>query len=590
MEEFGLRSRPSSAAYILRVVTTGSEDSWELDLDAHRPIGLPQRNAAGPPLLPLVDGQAGDGAGALLACVSPATGEPFAQVACADRREIERAVESAAFAARLWRGAPFEERTRALSRLADRLLDESESIAGLIALEQGKPFIEALTAEVLPALDHLRFLARHAQELQGGEAVEPRHPFWRHKREHYLYDPLGVVALVATSSLPVAQPLIQAASALVMGNAVVLKPSEHTPMCGLRVGQLCLDAGFPAGLVNVVPATYEDTSFLVSHPRVDKVFVTGTVEAGRVMMRACGFAPRPIVLALGGSHPAIVAADADVDRAARGIAWGALANAGQNCGSVRRVFVEERIAATFVARLLDVVDRVAVGDPLEPLTEMGPLLHARRREEVHERVVEAVNDGARLLRGGEIPSIEGFYYPPTVLLDPPFDARLLSKETLGPVVAVVVTDNLERALMHANESDFALTASGWTTSEETAGRLMEGLQAGVVTINDCLYSYGEPSASWSGFRQSGLGSVHGRSGLKEMCRRRFVSYDAEPCESPLFAFPYDSVATAIARAALDALHATRRWKRAWGSTKLLLQRRFRARVPWSSYLMGRKRS
>lgn len=566
----------------------GGDDPWPIDLDAHRPTGV-AGEALGPALLPLVDGQAGDGAGPRLACVNPATGETFGQIACADSREIDRAVESAAFASKLWRSAPFEDRARALRRLAEKVLEDAENLAGLVALEQGKPFIEALTLEVLPALDHLRFLARHAQELCGGEPIEPRHPFYAHKRAHYLYDPLGVVAIVATSSLPIAQPLIQVASALIMGNAVVLKPSEHTPTCGLRVGQLCVDAGFPAGLVNVVPATHQDTLLLVSHPKIEKVFVTGSNEAGQTLIMTAGFAPRPVVLALGGKHPAVVAADADVDRAARGIVWGALSNAGQNCGSVQRVYVEERIAGAFVARVLEAIERVRVGNPLEPDAELGPLLHADRREEVQTQIAEAVARGGKLLRGGEIPPGPGFFYPATVVLDPPGDCRLMREETMGPVIPIVVVDNLERAVMFANDSDYALSASGWTGSEETAGRMMEGLQAGVVTINDLLYSYGEPAASWSGFRRSGLGHVNGRTGLKEMTRRRFVSYDAEPTEGPLFAYPYDGALNAMARGALDALHGPRRVTRLWGTARLVLQKRFRERVPWRSFLLGRKR-
>jgi acyl-CoA reductase-like NAD-dependent aldehyde dehydrogenase len=296
--------------------------------------------------------------------VNPSTGEPFAQVACADAAEIEQAVDAATFASKLWRGAPFDERARRLARLAERLREEAESIAGLIALEQGKPYAEALALEILPALDHLQFLSRHARELTQGEAIEPRHPVWAHKRALYLYDPVGVVVLVTSSSLPFAQPLIQTASALAMGNAVILKPSSRTPLTALRVGELCAQAGFPAGLVNVVPTTPDETARLVGHDKVDKIFVTGTSPAGQSIMAIAAAAPRPVVLSLGGKHPSIVAADADVRRAARGIVWGACANAGQNCGAVERVYVEERVAAKFMDALLEEVDRLRVGDPL----------------------------------------------------------------------------------------------------------------------------------------------------------------------------------------------------------------------------------
>lgn len=547
--------------------------------------------AGGPlPLLPLVNGEPGTGAGPLIADVNPSTGEPFAWVACADAAEIEQAVEAANFAAKLWRGAPFDERARRLARLADRVREEAESIAGLIALEQGKPYAEALALEVLPALDHLQYLSRNARELIQGEAIEPRHPLWAHKRALYLYDPVGVVVLITSSSLPFAQPLIQTASALAMGNAVLLKPSSRTPLTALRVGELCIDAGFPAGLVNVVPAVTEDVLRLVAHDKVDKIFVTGSHEAGQTIMAAAACAPRPIVLSLGGKHPSVVAADADVARAARGIVWGAFANAGQNCGAVERVFVEERVAARFMDALLAEVDRVRTGDPLGERVDLGPLISEERRQTVHEHVSEAVLFGARLLRGGELTDGPGFFYPPTVVLDPPEGCRLLQEETLGPVIPIVTVESVERAIEKANESTFALTASGWTQAEETAERMMVGLQAGVVTVNDVLYAYGEPAATWSGFKRSGLGASHGLSGLKEMSRRRFVSFDGVAAEAPAFAFPYGDAAGAMAESVVSALHAPGRAARAMALLRLIRSPRFRARVPWRSFVLARKLS
>ena len=192
------------------------------------------------------------------------------------------------------------------------------------------------------------------------------------------------------------------------------------------------------------------------------------------------------------------------------------------------------------------------------------------------------------LLGGQIPDGAGWFYPPTVVLDPPEGCRLLQEETLGPVIPIVTVESIERALQLANDSAFALTASGWTSSEDTAEKLMVGLQAGVVTINDVLYAYGEPAATWSGFKRSGLGASHGLSGLKEMSRRRFVSYDGTPSEAPAFAFPYGRDAVKTVLAAMDSMHAKRRWTRAIALLRLLRSKRFRARVPWRSFLLARK--
>lgn len=543
----------------------------------------------GEPIHPLIDGERREGTGQVLMRVDPATGKPSARITCAGPDQIDRAAESAAFTSALWRGTPFEERASRLRKLARLIYEQSTSIAELIAREQGKPYTEAMTLEVIPALDHLEFLIRNAERYYAGIALEPRHPFYAHKRAQYLYDPLGVVALVTPSPLPFGVPLIQVAAALAMGNAVVLKPSEKTPRSGLRVGELCLEAGLPGGLVNVVPALPEDTLRLAAHAKVDKVFVTGTLEAGQNIMATAGCGPRPVVLSLGGKHASVVAGDADVERAARGVVWGALANCGQNCGAVERVYVEERIASRFLERLLAEVDRLEVGDPMAPGVDVGPLVSESGRDEVHRQVTEAIAGGAKLLRGGIVPPGPGFFYPPTVVFGPPADCRLMREETLGPVIPVVAVESLERAILLANDCEYALTASGWTKSSENAERMMVGLQAGVVTINDVLYSFGEPASTWAGYRKSGIGQNHGTPGLREMCRQRFVSFDSVPAEAPLFAFPYDDSAGIMARASLDYMHGVHRHRRLRALARLLRLERFRSRLPLRSFIFSRKK-
>lgn len=527
---------------------------------------------------PLIDGEQSGGRDQPAELLDPCSGETFARIAYATADDIDRAIESASQALALWRSVPFAERRHILRRLAGLVRQEAWSLARLVTQEQGKPPLEAFQLEILPALDHMGFIIENAERHHAGLAIEPRHPFYAHKHSHYLYDAIGVIALVTPSPLPLASPLIRIAAALAMGNAVVLKPSERTPLCGVRIGELCLDAGFPAGLVNVVPALPEDTLHLVAHPKVDKTFLTGSIEAGQNVMVTAGVGLRPVVLCLGGKHPSVVAGDANIDRAARGVVWGALANAGQNCGSVERVYVEESIARRFIDRVLEEVDAVTVGNPLDEKVDMGPLQSAQRRWEVHRQVTEAAEAGARVLRGGTVPKGPGYFYPPTVVMGAPAGCRLMREETLGPVVSITVVDSIERAILLAGDGDYALTASAWTTSDQKAERLMVTLPAGVVTINDVLYSYGEPAATWSGYRHSGVGQNHGTPGLREMSRQRFVSYDDQPASAPLAAFPYDDEAEAIARASLDYLHGGGRFRRLWALGRLVRRKRFRSRA------------
>jgi succinate-semialdehyde dehydrogenase/glutarate-semialdehyde dehydrogenase len=569
-------SEPEAAASAASATSAASAADVQQALCPPEPLG--------PSLLPFVDGEPTGGEGPELRCVNPSTGEAYARVACVSVSEIDLAVESAILASAMWRGTPFEERRRKLHGLADVVLAQAETLAELICTEQGKPVVEAMQLEILPALDHLRYLADHAREAFTGEPVQPTRPMFGHKQAHYMYEPVGIVAIVTPYNLPFALPLVQVGAALAMGNAVLLKPSERTPICGLRIGELCAEAGLPSGVVNVLPTAREDALYLVSHPRVDKVFLTGTEDTGQQVMATAGCMPKPVVLGLGGKHPTVVAADADLDRAARGIVWGALANAGQNCGSVERVYVEQPIAQRFVDKVLECVDGLGLGDPHEPGTDVGPLITHEHRDHVHRQVTEAVLSGARLLRGGEIPDGPGFFYPPTVLYGPPTDSWLLREETLGPVIPIVVVENVERAVLLANDTMYAQTASGWTRSPQTAERLMSSLQASVVTINDVLYSFGEPAATKSGYRMSGLGHAHGIAGLREMCRRRFVSFDPLPAEAPLAAFPYDDTAERIATALRRRLHAPGRTTRLAAWFRLFATKRFRARVPRRFFL------
>ena len=547
------------------------------------------RVGIGAPLLPFIDGEPSGGRGGQVPLIDPSTGEPFASVAHAGPEDVEHAVDAAVRGLALWRGTGFEERGRRLRALAELIRESHEQIVELISKEQGKPRTEAMAQEILPALDHLKFIIHLGEHYRAGLSVDPRHPYYAHKHAHYLYDAIGVVALITASPIPFAGPLIQVASALAMGNAVVLKPSERTPLSALRIGELCSQAGFPAGVVNVIPGPPEEGLRLAAHEKVDKVFVTGSLDTGQTVMATAGCAPRPVVLSLGGNQASVVAGDADVQRAARGIVWGALANAGQNCGSIQRVYVEESAASHFVDCVLQVVDRIRVGDPHSAGVDLGPMETEERRQRVHECVEQAIIGGARLLRGGVKIEGPGFFYPPTVLLDPPRDCTLLREEVLGPVIPIVVVESVERAIMLANDSLYALASSGWTRSKETAERLMIGLQAGVVTINDVLYSFGEPAATWSGFKMSGVGQKHGTPGLREMSRQRFVSFDSAPLEAPLAAYPYDETADRIFRTATQQLHAPGRWKRLASLLRLLRIPRFRARVPVASLLWSGKR-
>jgi succinate-semialdehyde dehydrogenase/glutarate-semialdehyde dehydrogenase len=267
----------------------------------------------------------------------------------------------------------------------------------------------------------------------------------------------------------------------------------------------------------------------------------------------------PVVLELGGKDPAIVCRDADLDRAAQGIAWAAFLNAGQVCASVERVYVEKPVAEAFLAKVLAETGKLKLsGTPGGG--DVGPLTLERQRRVVEEHVADAVARGARVLTGGSAPAGPGFFYPPTVLVDVHHAMTIMREETFGPVLPIMAVDSLDEAIRLANDSPYGLTASGWTRSEETARRLQRELQAGIVSINDHLSSFGEPAAPWGGVKWSGIGRIHGLAGLREMVQAKYVSLDRGRGPE-LWWHPYDAELGALLSRAAPALYSTSRWRR-----------------------------
>jgi acyl-CoA reductase-like NAD-dependent aldehyde dehydrogenase len=506
------------------------------------------------PTRPLIDGQEVE-TGRTFEAIRPATGEPFAEVGRAGPREIDAAVAAARKAFEHWSRTTLKERQRHLARLLQVVRDAHDEIARLIATEQGKPAGEARAVEVIPVADTLRFLSRRAERLLAPRAVEYEQILFAHKRGQVRLEPLGVVALVTPWNFPFGIPFVEVAACLAAGNTVVLKPASATALTGLAVGELCRRAGLPPGTVNVVTASGSDVPRLLAHPAVAKIVFTGSVETGREVMAHASKNLTGVVLELGGKDAAVVAADADLDRTASGLVWGAFMNAGQTCASVERVYVVEEVADALIAKIVERAKRVRMGDPLAETTDMGPLATEEQRLLVEAHVADALTRGARVLTGGERPSAKGFWFPPTVLAGVDHSMRVMREETFGPLLPIQAVKSLDEAIRLANDSEFGLTASGWTRSRATARRLAAELEAGTVTINDHLFTFGEPTASWGGVKRSGLGRTHSEFGLYELVNVKHVSYDFEAARSMPWWYPYDRAFQTFTRRAFGALYS-----------------------------------
>jgi acyl-CoA reductase-like NAD-dependent aldehyde dehydrogenase len=521
-----------------------------------------------------VGGREVEGRAGRRAAVSPADGKPFAETSLLDAAQAGEALAASAAAFSGWCRTSFRERSERLERLREAVLAEAEDVAALIEREQGKPVAEAHAVEILPSLEALKHLAAHAEDLLREDVVESQVLLLAHKDARIVYEPYGVVLVITPWNYPFGLPLPLVAAALAAGNTVLLKPAPSTTLVGLRLGALALRAGLPAGVLNVVAVDDDVAASLAGDRRVGKIVFTGSVATGRKVMAAAARNLTPVLLELGGKDPAVVCADADLDRAARGVVWGAFMNAGQTCASVERVYVEREVAERFLARVLEETRRLRPHRPAEKAGEIGPLSLERQRRIVEQHVQDARARGARVLTGGETPEGPGFFYPPTVLTDVDHTMAVMREETFGPVLPVMVVDSLDEAIRLANDSDYGLTASGWTRDGETARRLQRELRAGVVSINDCVSSFGEPTAPWGGMKRSGVGRTHGLPGLREMVQAKYVSLDTSRGPE-LWWYPYDEEYRRLLGQANPALHA-----RSLGAKLRALARLARHRRLW----------
>jgi succinate-semialdehyde dehydrogenase/glutarate-semialdehyde dehydrogenase len=470
---------------------------------------------------------------------NPATGEPIGSVAATPPDHVQAVVDSVARVQPAWGQLTLEARGRYLERAAEVLLDECDEIRDLIAREQGKPRNEAFSMELLPTIDALKWIAKAGVEILSEEKVPMPQLFLKTKRSAFVYEPLGVIGVISPWNYPWSIPFGEVALALMAGNGVVLKPASLTPLIGERIVSVFERAGVPAGLVRVVHGP--GTGAALAESSVGKVFFTGSVETGRSVAEACARRLTGCVLELGGKDPMIVLGDAHLEHAIAGAAWGGFANAGQTCSGIERVYVERAVADRFIAGVVAGAERLRVGDPMSWNTEIGPMVSAEQRELVRELVDDAVAAGATLRCGGAVDApagLDGAFYAPTVLTGVTHDMRIMREEIFGPVLPIIVVDSEAEAVALANDSDFGLGASVWTSDRTRGERIAAELQSGMVWINDHMFSHGACQCAWGGVKDSGLGRTHSKFGLYECVNVKLRTWEGSVVRDPWW-HPYD---------------------------------------------------
>jgi acyl-CoA reductase-like NAD-dependent aldehyde dehydrogenase len=515
-------------------------------------------------------------AGTQFAVHDPATQEIIGTLPNLGADEIAEAVARAAAAQVHWAAAPVRDRLRILSRFAGLLCDQKDSVAAVISREAGKPEAEALSTEILVVLDTVKYLQDNIPAFLRPEPVPHANPVMKLKRGTLLREPYGVVGIISPWNYPFSLPSIQTLTALVTGNAVVLKPSEFTPYSSLELEKLLRAAGFDPDLLQVITGEGAAGAALLS-ANVQKIVFTGSVATGKRVAQAAAARLLPVVLELGGKDPMIVLEDADIDVASSAAVWGAFMNAGQTCLSVERCYVQEKIYPKFLEACVAKTGKLRIGSGTDPNTDSGPMIHERQLRIVQSHVEDAIARGARLLAGGKpLAQLGANFFAPTILADVDHSMRIMREETFGPVLPVCSFKTEDEAVALANDSDYGLAACIFTDDRKRGEALARRVQAGTVMVNDVLTCFGISEAPHGGIKASGIGRTHGRFGLEEMVWPKYVDSDRMPRMKKLWWYGYGPVFAQQMGGFIELLFAKKIINRLRGgvkSTKSYLRRR-----------------
>lgn len=455
-------------------------------------------------------------------CVDPATGDNIASVCGASRDDASAAIEAArrSFTERTWQDKTPAEKAKILWKVADLIEEHADVLAELEVLDGGKLFGAAKNGEVPMAAESFRYYAGWATKLEGKTSrisSAGNAPFHCYTE----YEPVGVVGMILPWNGPLVMAAWKLAPALAAGCSCVIKPAEQTCLSTLYLGDLLMQAGVPAGVVNIVPGSGSVVGAAISEsPLVDKVSFTGSTATGKQLLEAAKGNLKKLTLELGGKSPAIVLADCDMDMTVAGVAAGIFSGAGQVCVAGSRLYVERSIYDEFVQKLVQHTNNIQVGEGFDAAHEMGPLISETHLQSVLRFVREAEKAGAKVAAGGNRLERSGFYMKPTVLVDVDDKMLIAKEEVFGPVLVVQAFDDLEDVISRANASDYGLAASVWTSNVGKAHQIIRQIRAGISWVN--CHGLPDMAMPFGGFKQSGWGREAGLEGLLQYCEMRSV--------------------------------------------------------------------
>ena len=493
--------------------------------------------------------------------INPATGVPLGDVPEMSEAEVQAAVARARTAQAGWGALPVAERCRQVARFAEVLMDRADEVIDLITKEGGKTHLEALGTELAVVADLTRYFTKHAPRQLAPEPI-PLH-LMRHRASYVHYVPRGVVGVIAPWNFPFSIPMGEVVMSLIAGNGVVLKPSEMTPLIALKAKELVDAAGLPPDLFQVVTGRGPTGAALID-AGVDYVVFTGSVATGKRVAAACGERLIPCTLELGGKAPAVVLADADLDRAAQAIVWGGFANSGQVCCSVERVYALEAVHDQLVEKVVALTGTLRQGDASSSAgddVDVGAMTWDRQVDNVERLVDAAVKAGATVAAGGKRAAGPGLFFEPTVLTGCTQDMDIMRKEIFGPAIPIMKVASEDEAVRLANDSHLGLLAYVFSHDVAHARRVAERIEAGTVMVNDVLNTFACPETPWGGVKMSGIGRTHSVIGLKDLCQLRHVNYNRVALPREIWWYPYKARTFDWLLRGMKLLFGRRPWQR-----------------------------
>ncbi|MEH7225915.1 aldehyde dehydrogenase family protein [Bacillus sp. JJ1566] len=440
---------------------------------------------------------------------NPATGEVLATVSEAGPEDIDRAVKAArkAFDEGPWQKMTAAQRSRIMYKLADLMELHKDELAQLETLDNGKPIRETSNADIPLAIEHMRYYAGWSTKIVG-QTIPVNGPFFNYTR----HEAVGVVGQIIPWNFPLLMAMWKLGAALATGCTVVLKPAEQTPLSALYLAELMEEAGFPAGVVNIVPGFGETAGQpLVDHPLVDKIAFTGSTEVGKSIMERASKSLKRVTLELGGKSPNIILPDADLSKAIPGALNGVMFNQGQVCCAGSRVFIQKKQFDNVVADMASHAEKIKQGAGLHSDTEIGPLVSIEQQNRVLGYIEKGLNEGAELVVGGQKPYEEGYFVSPTIFANVKDEMTIAKEEIFGPVISAMPYDDLDELISRANNSEYGLAAGVWTQDVSKAHYIANNLRAGTVWVN--CYNAFDAASPFGGYKQSGIGREMGSYAL-----------------------------------------------------------------------------